>query len=1106
MSEGQTDNTGGSTWRRGITIAGLMHDIGKVGQRAEKPQSNELSKKYAQSELAPVYNEAPAYTHVWWTAWWIEKWEKFYRGLHSYGSGDFSLLRVSARHHLNWNTLNLLERIVVLADHISAGMERTGTGEDNEEFVLSKRGLSQDKLQDKSLHKNLPILSIWSEINVKAWEGCSNRNGKQVTIRCNPYFDQYWGYDLKSLNIHNALFPQRITDKDVGQLANVEKYKKIWEGLQGEHEDLTTWLIQQGKNFDENTFRAYVDTLLSLFHKYLWAVPSGTYNDGSPIISLFDHLKLTSAFAHCLYEWLEEDLDNRWKLIGGEHPVKGFPSERPSSSDEALKQISRERPFLLVGGDLQGIQNFIYNIYSSKAKKSLKGRSFYLQLLTEVIIEEILRHPDIQAYRTHVLFASGGRFYLILPNTQKVKDALQGIYRKLQCWLWNKLKGDIYVGLTWVPFGFYSDGQRRTIVLDSEDEQLLKELKQGVGSHPMAGCDGYVQSFTDYTTLGDLWWVLAEKLNKLKTRRWKDLLTQISNIGKDCPDVSFDRIFEKSEEGGSLGSDDEKTAKEICRVTGRLGIPGKDLVKIKDDEGEDAYVIDYVNDQIELGKELANMPEYIVLRRKRGGQSHQDAVIEIYGWDIILVGGKSNSKDIRDIQFLSGDIVWKLNDPENFLDILTNQNKPDVPVSIGFYFYGGYRQPIKKDRPATFLELSAVSEDELKQISETIRECLKEVSSEENSERYKQFKNCFSLEPLKACFDIYELCDSESEQIPTLNPEDAWEIDKDIEDPLTKGVSVDFETTYLAILKADVDRLGEIFVYGLPPDKQSFSALSMISWQLNWFFAGFINTLHASNDLYRKHIQIVYAGGDDLFLVGRWDAVLSFAVCLRYWFWLFVARRTDVSISAGLQMFKPKFPIQRAAQKTGESEKIAKKFLHWWSGGTKPFKTKDAICIGDMALGWSPCPDKFDYTELNEIDFVLDLAGWMVYLLIKEEISFRFLYKFIQYIEYLEDNDALAYQKGCSGQGAESSFLITKDTHLKWLWRFVYDSARFKKKPTDDAPEPEVNKFIDYLMQLFWTGDTKRKIHRQRALILVAQAVVITLLIRRTFKFDAVQV
>ena len=46
---------------------------------------------------------------------------------------------------------------------------------------------------------------------------------------------------------------------------------------------------------------------------------------------------------------------------------------------------------LFVGGDLSGIQKFIYNISSKRAMVSLKGRSTYLKTFTDEVCDEILK-------------------------------------------------------------------------------------------------------------------------------------------------------------------------------------------------------------------------------------------------------------------------------------------------------------------------------------------------------------------------------------------------------------------------------------------------------------------------------------------------------------------------------------------------------------------------------------------------------------------------------------------------------------------------------------------------------------------------------------------
>lgn len=55
---------------------------------------------------------------------------------------------------------------------------------------------------------------------------------------------------------------------------------------------------------------------------------------------------------------------------------------------------------LFVGGDLSGIQKFIYNITSKRAMVSLKGRSSYLKDFTKKVYNEILDIPEIKTLKS----------------------------------------------------------------------------------------------------------------------------------------------------------------------------------------------------------------------------------------------------------------------------------------------------------------------------------------------------------------------------------------------------------------------------------------------------------------------------------------------------------------------------------------------------------------------------------------------------------------------------------------------------------------------------------------------------------------------------------
>lgn len=62
----------------------------------------------------------------------------------------------------------------------------------------------------------------------------------------------------------------------------------------------------------------------------------------------------------------------------------------------------------LVAGDLSGIQDFIYTISSDGALKSLRARSFYLELVTEEVVQQLLEVLNLP--RTSIIYAGGGNF------------------------------------------------------------------------------------------------------------------------------------------------------------------------------------------------------------------------------------------------------------------------------------------------------------------------------------------------------------------------------------------------------------------------------------------------------------------------------------------------------------------------------------------------------------------------------------------------------------------------------------------------------------------------------------------------------------------------
>lgn len=70
-------------------------------------------------------------------------------------------------------------------------------------------------------------------------------------------------------------------------------------------------------------------------------------------------------------------------------------------------------------GDISGIQDFIFNVKSEGAAKSLKGRSFFIHLMSLIGIEMI--EHKLGKQNTYVFYNGGGNFFLFLKEIDVAK-------------------------------------------------------------------------------------------------------------------------------------------------------------------------------------------------------------------------------------------------------------------------------------------------------------------------------------------------------------------------------------------------------------------------------------------------------------------------------------------------------------------------------------------------------------------------------------------------------------------------------------------------------------------------------------------------------------
>lgn len=203
-------------------------------------------------------------------------------------------------------------------------------------------------------------------------------------------------------------------------------------------------------NFMPKDFNSLFNGYLLLFEDFLWCVPSDTrdkYND----VSLYDHLSTTSAIAACLYQYHYGDLN-----------------------EKEIKNNNIDK-FMLIAGDLSGIQKFIFEIGSSNPKKLskiLRGRSFYLSLLTEIASVKILRRLDLPI--SCRIMNAGGRFVLIVPKTSFVKEEVPKLKKEIDSWFYQRFLGKLSLN---IAYGITLSGEDFS---SERFSQKYRELGQAV--------------------------------------------------------------------------------------------------------------------------------------------------------------------------------------------------------------------------------------------------------------------------------------------------------------------------------------------------------------------------------------------------------------------------------------------------------------------------------------------------------------------------------------------------------------------------------------------------------------------------------------------------
>lgn len=298
--------------------------------------------------------------------------------------------------------------------------------EETERLLNCVRYHHRDYLQKAKLDKNDLAYIVYEADNIASGMDRRENEGEEK------------GFDPK-LNL-DSIFSVFYSDKEI-QVAN--KYPLIYKDINKSFNYPRTDIsLATNSNYEAllNKIKSHfitkdisqisINQLLQIIEEGFSYVPSSTNRAEVCDISLYVHSKITSAVASCM------------KLYFDEQQIQDYKKYCFNSGSKIFRN---EKIYLLVSGDISGIQDFIYTIPSKGALKTLRGRSLYIDLLLEEFIDEYLEQIGLS--RANVLYSGGGHFYILAPNIEDTKKAIDKLQAKMNRWLMENIGINLYLAI-----------------------------------------------------------------------------------------------------------------------------------------------------------------------------------------------------------------------------------------------------------------------------------------------------------------------------------------------------------------------------------------------------------------------------------------------------------------------------------------------------------------------------------------------------------------------------------------------------------------------------------------------------------------------------------
>lgn len=341
-----------------VAYGALLHDIGKFYQRTY--EKSDLSKRELETTRYHKNGNYYSHLHSGYTSRFLNKYLEM--------NNEFEKL-TSEHHHIDESEhfLNIIKK----ADQIASAIDRQDELKDNE--AENKKG----SFITARLYSVLSEVHFGKEKNDNSIFSLSTRD---------------------QMNIPDANFVRKSLKE------SVDEYKTLFDEFADEIEK--NIYLKKRVNFIAYNY------MYNLLNKYLVTVPASTYGGVKSAVSLFDHLKISSAIASCLYD----------------------------------KTCYEQEMFYMLEIDVSGIQSFIYQVVEGSGtkpglSKALRGRSILVGLITNAISYAFLNEFGLTV--SNILFNTGGGSMILLPYNQSIEKRVMDLSKKIRKSLFDFFQTDI---------------------------------------------------------------------------------------------------------------------------------------------------------------------------------------------------------------------------------------------------------------------------------------------------------------------------------------------------------------------------------------------------------------------------------------------------------------------------------------------------------------------------------------------------------------------------------------------------------------------------------------------------------------------------------------